>query len=626
MDCTDTGNNHTMKSMGICAVYCRTSAGDEDSIERQKKGGICFCEENGFEYHVYTDEGKSGFKMEDDANPFSHRPAFQELIADVKSGRVTKVWVRAQDRLSRNHYASCLLWNIFEKHKIDVYIKDRIINTTDPMTSLLRQIMDAIAVYERHLIVSRTLAGRHEAINRGRHSPSRLYGYEKIGRDEKGHLIWGTVESEQERLKHFFRRFFAGHGIPAIAAEFHQGEELTARKKTRILKHWHRVPRIRAYTSYNLNTDGMEILRGFVAGKAPNLSELLDAERFWAKSETFHTAFVTIPEWIKNFENIQAEKNERHAVRQTGRSTATGLVSCPLCGLKYFYFACRQKHFYRHSGYGKCGQRPKTFPMEKIDGILNTFYFYRFMVFDDTPELIAEAQAKLAIKRGEIRELVKRAEAEISGIDRQLSTFKKIYENPDSEEKVISLALRKEAELSAKKEDINEDLKNWKFRLDGFRRELNRNELELAYHDTAKKVRNFIENLTPNERKMELSKTMRDCLMYGRALLVASGDRIFIFNTKKNYDFIGKLLGIVEEKDNAFKDFFFLNELSRSKLVDEIEDEEEKRRIYNIRSKIKIIKNFLYVEEQRPSRYPLSKYGIRGYSIPEGIKSIVTFD
>jgi DNA invertase Pin-like site-specific DNA recombinase len=70
--------------MGITGIYIRTSIEtDNTSIEQQKKEGIRFCKKNKLEYQIYEDEGKSGFKIEDDENPFKNRCGLTSLISDI---------------------------------------------------------------------------------------------------------------------------------------------------------------------------------------------------------------------------------------------------------------------------------------------------------------------------------------------------------------------------------------------------------------------------------------------------------------------------------------------------------------------------------------------------------------
>lgn len=58
--------------MGICGIYARTSIDREEStsIEQQKIAGIEFCKKNKYEYKIYEDIGKSGYKIDDKNDPF----------------------------------------------------------------------------------------------------------------------------------------------------------------------------------------------------------------------------------------------------------------------------------------------------------------------------------------------------------------------------------------------------------------------------------------------------------------------------------------------------------------------------------------------------------------------------
>jgi DNA invertase Pin-like site-specific DNA recombinase len=72
--------------LGILGIYVRTSVDtDGTSIDQQKKEGIKFCKKHKFEYQIYEDEGKSGFKIEDDENLFKNRKGLTKLINDIEN-------------------------------------------------------------------------------------------------------------------------------------------------------------------------------------------------------------------------------------------------------------------------------------------------------------------------------------------------------------------------------------------------------------------------------------------------------------------------------------------------------------------------------------------------------------
>jgi DNA invertase Pin-like site-specific DNA recombinase len=107
--------------MGILGIYVRTSIDKENtSIEQQKKTGINFSKKNKFEYQIYEDVGKSGFKIEDDENPFKNRQGLTKLIEDIENKTIDKVWVFEHSRLSRNEYSSFILNRIFQKYNITI--------------------------------------------------------------------------------------------------------------------------------------------------------------------------------------------------------------------------------------------------------------------------------------------------------------------------------------------------------------------------------------------------------------------------------------------------------------------------------------------------------------------------
>jgi DNA invertase Pin-like site-specific DNA recombinase len=86
-----------MKGYLMLGIYCRTSKErdfETSTIGQQRTAGINFALENSFEYELYEDEGKSGFKIsDDDQDPFNNRPAFTNLINDIKAKKIDKVWV-----------------------------------------------------------------------------------------------------------------------------------------------------------------------------------------------------------------------------------------------------------------------------------------------------------------------------------------------------------------------------------------------------------------------------------------------------------------------------------------------------------------------------------------------------
>jgi DNA invertase Pin-like site-specific DNA recombinase len=282
----------------MLGIYCRTSKDSETSIDQQKKLGIKFCVSHNFDYQVYEDEGISGYKKsDDDVDPFNNRPSFTSLINDIRSEKITQVWVYEHSRLSRNQYASAIIFNIFEKFDIELFENNKQIDLKDPQYQFMRQVMDAVSQLERNLIVNRTTRGLHNAINKGNRGYARFFGYKKIGKDDNGKSVWKSVDVEINDLKYMYKRFLEGVSLRQIVFELYDKQESNsellryATKISRFIRHYE-------YTGFVLNMDGLNILHQYERFEIENISVLLD-RKYWVKSIPYPIQIISIEDWIK---------------------------------------------------------------------------------------------------------------------------------------------------------------------------------------------------------------------------------------------------------------------------------------------------------------------------------------
>ena len=165
----------------MLGIYCRTSREESTSgiktIVQQKELGVKFAKDNGWDYEVYEDAGKSGFKYEDEENPFKERKAFQKLLNDIADKKVTDVWVWENSRLSREHYAQALVYRIFEQNNVILWENGRKYDLHQPTDKLTKTILDAVAEYERQEIILRTSRGQRASFNSGKNRHGSMYGY-----------------------------------------------------------------------------------------------------------------------------------------------------------------------------------------------------------------------------------------------------------------------------------------------------------------------------------------------------------------------------------------------------------------------------------------------------------------
>ena len=134
------------------ALYIRVStkrqAEEGYSLDAQKERLEKLSELNGYIiYKVYIDEGKSAKDTK--------RPAYQEMIEDMKAGKFDKILVTKLDRIFRSTID--LENGILEMRKYDVHFESASeqIDTTSPVGMLLVRVLGSIAQFERERIAER---------------------------------------------------------------------------------------------------------------------------------------------------------------------------------------------------------------------------------------------------------------------------------------------------------------------------------------------------------------------------------------------------------------------------------------------------------------------------------------
>jgi DNA invertase Pin-like site-specific DNA recombinase len=320
------------------------------------------------------------------------------MVGDIRGGRIDKVWVYEHSRISRNVQNSSLIFTLFDKYKVRVFEKDRELDLKDNTSQFLRHILDATSQYERNLIVGRTTRGLYSAIDSGRRTHGKLYGYRSKGKDLKGKLLVEPEPSEIETLKFFYERYLKGGSIRNIALEMDGALSMTKDQRRRLSNRWGKILRHFEYTGYALNTKGLDILHRFDRFEIDNLKVLND-EKYYVKSREYREQLLTVEEWITVAERLRinrkklAEHKESYRYKKASKSMASGIIHCSDCDFKYHPVSIADKrkknnpyYYYRHDTFVNdktCMQKPKSFPIKKIDEIFKLFYFFFYIVFDN---------------------------------------------------------------------------------------------------------------------------------------------------------------------------------------------------------------------------------------------------
>ena len=152
----------------IAGIYKRVSTLDQAregfSLPEQEKRLTEFCNFKGYEiYKVYTDEGISA---KDDK-----RPAYQEMMRDVKDKKINVIVAFKLDRLTRSVYDIEKLMRFVNENDCDIDCMADESNTTTSNGRMVMRIMTSVSQNEIEKCSERTKFGMVGAIKAG-HIPN----------------------------------------------------------------------------------------------------------------------------------------------------------------------------------------------------------------------------------------------------------------------------------------------------------------------------------------------------------------------------------------------------------------------------------------------------------------------
>ena len=561
----------------MLGIYCRTSREmdiENSTISQQRTAGIKFAREHKFEYELYEDEGKSGYKIsDDDQDPFNNRPSFVNLINDIKANKIDKVWVWEHSRLSRNQYASAFIFNIFEKNNITLYENQKQFDLNDPQLKFTRQVLDAVSEYERQLIVARTTRGLRKLINEGRRWHFKLYGYEKDGKDEKGYTKWIPVESELNNYRYALKRYMEGASLMKIYCELYNINNLDKDKFARHSSRLGRILRKYQYTGYQLTIEGFEIYKQFINNELSNIKVLLDKEKYWVKSVHYPVELISIEDWVKIVERLQIPTIKLHNSRKdrllrASKDIATGIIQCGDCGARYYYkeqkpgeyITGEPKIYYSYCHFPKmngyiCNQKPKSFKLDNLNELFKIFFFYSRLVFDDTNELIEETQRNIKQAQTKMKEMVAKYEKEISIIEKRLIKFRNALDNSSDEQDIIRVLSKQIDTNETRLAELNNQYSKIRIDYEIQNEKFNQTEREMTYYDVKEKILDWFYKMNIEEQRNELIRIIRSCKIFTHYLLIDTGKVLFLFDIFKKEVFDMKLLETLD-RDKIYKDHF----------------------------------------------------------------------
>lgn len=137
--------------MSRVAIYARVST-KEQTTETQVAQLSAYCQARGWaDVAVFRDDGISGVR--------DNRPELDRLRERMLHGEFESVVVSKMDRLGRSLGMILRFWDEADAAGVRVIVIDQGIDTSTPAGRLQRNMLAALAEFERELILERTRAG-----------------------------------------------------------------------------------------------------------------------------------------------------------------------------------------------------------------------------------------------------------------------------------------------------------------------------------------------------------------------------------------------------------------------------------------------------------------------------------
>jgi site-specific DNA recombinase len=217
----------SVKKLARCAIYTRKSTEHNldlefNSLDAQREACAAYIKSQAHEgwrlIHDHYDDGAfSGASLD--------RPALQNLLADVRSGKIDVIVVYKVDRLTRSLADFAKLVELFDQHSVSFVSVTQHFNTTSSMGRLTLNVLLSFAQFERELIGERVrdkiAASKRKGIWVGGPVP---LGYASVNKK----LV--VAPDEAETVRTIFRRYLELGSIRALIQDLDRAGIRTKRR------------------------------------------------------------------------------------------------------------------------------------------------------------------------------------------------------------------------------------------------------------------------------------------------------------------------------------------------------------------------------------------------------------
>ena len=194
-------------------VYIRVSTEDQAregfSLGEQREKLLTLCKFKELEvYKVYEDAGVSAKDME-------HRPQFQQMLQDMKDGKINYIVAYKLDRITRSVRDLEELITLLEQYGCYLLFDRDDVNTSTANSKFFVRMLTVLSQLEIEIVSERTKFVLNGAIKSSHISGQRPFGYTKS--EEKKMIIDPTTRPYVEKI---FNMYLEGKSFQQIANYF----------------------------------------------------------------------------------------------------------------------------------------------------------------------------------------------------------------------------------------------------------------------------------------------------------------------------------------------------------------------------------------------------------------------
>lgn len=307
------------------------------SIDAQKSECMQHIAKKNYElYDIYIDAGLSAKNMK--------RPALMRMIADMENRLFDIVIFWRLDRLTRSVKDKSIIFEKFEKYKVDFKSIKEDYDTTTASGRMVLNIMVSIAQAERETIGERVYMGEEQkALSGLRNGAIAPMGYDLVD----GKLV---PNNDADFVRRLFTMYQAHKGIGTLAREL-KGKRMHVKTIHYILTN----PQYCGRNRWNHRSKGIRTYKDII-------------------TDGQHEALITPEEFDRVQQIISVRKNKGKAA--TSDFPFTGLLKCGKCGSpmtggsriqktrRYKFYRCSSKVNY---------SEPCTMPVISEQAVINAF-------------------------------------------------------------------------------------------------------------------------------------------------------------------------------------------------------------------------------------------------------------